>query len=71
MTRSQKKQGEVVENAARAGIGRALKDAYGRVLREALPSTFAALLMRLESAERIARNKARLERLRQGLTSEK
>jgi hypothetical protein len=71
MTRSQKKQGEAIENAARAGIGRALKNTYSRVPQEALPSTFAALLMRLESAERIARIKTRLERLRQGLTSGK
>ena len=71
MTRIAKKHGEVVKKASQAGIGRALKDAYGRLTREALPGSFTALLTRLESAERIARNKSRLERLRQGLTASK
>jgi hypothetical protein len=68
MTHILKRHGEVVKKAARAGIGRALKDEYGRLTREALPGSFKALLTRLESAERIARNNARLERLHQGLT---
>jgi hypothetical protein len=68
MTRILKRQNEVVIKAAREGIGRVLKNEYGNLTREVLPGAFTSLLTRLESAERIARNKARLERLRQGLT---
>jgi hypothetical protein len=71
MTRIRKKHGEVEKAAMHAGIGRALKDEYGKLTRQALPGSFTSLLTRLESAERIARNTARLERLRRGLTEPK
>jgi hypothetical protein len=63
-----KRQVEAVKWAAQISIGRALKNRYGTLTQEPLPTSFTALLARLESAERIARLKARVERLRRGLT---
>jgi hypothetical protein len=67
MTPVLKKYGKVVQIAAQAGIGRELKARYGKLANGPLPSTFTALLARLESVELIARNVARVERLRRGL----
>lgn len=67
MTRILKEPHEVAKRAAREGIGRALKDGYNALTREALPNSLTALLALLESAERIARIKDRVGRLRQGL----
>ena len=64
------KKREVVKDAGLA-IGRALRDQYRPLTREALPTTFTALLVRLESAERIARMAGRVERLRNGLSQRK
>jgi hypothetical protein len=71
MTDILKRHREVVQKAAQGRIGRALKAEYRVLTREGLPASFTAQLTRLESAERIARNSARLERLRQGLTEPK
>jgi hypothetical protein len=63
-----KRQVEAVKWVAQLSIGRALKSRYGTLTQESLPTSFTALLARLESAERVARLKARVERLRRGLT---
>jgi hypothetical protein len=60
-----KSQSDAVKNA----IGRALKDRYAPMTKEALPKSFAALLACLESAERVIHLKARIEQLRRGLSS--
>jgi hypothetical protein len=71
MTPVLKKYGKVVQIAAQAGIGRELKARYGKLANGPIPSTFTALLARLESVELIARNVARVERLRRGLKAQK
>jgi hypothetical protein len=71
MSRISREHEEVIKTAAQAGIIRSLKARYSELVERPLPSTLAALLTRLESADLIARNVARLNRLRRGLTARK
>ena len=66
-----KRQSGPVREALSATIGRGLRDRYSSLTKEALPKSFAALLVCLECAESVTRLKARVELLRRGLAASK
>jgi hypothetical protein len=66
-----RKVDENLTNAAQAEIGRALREEYEKVVPEPAPSYFSHLLMRFDGAVFLAKIKARVDNLRQGLKSPK